>query len=67
MAQFRFNNGDKVMVTKRNGEVQNGVIRDADYNLCTYKPQYDVDYEKDGRVWTMICVPESAIEEVTAA
>jgi len=66
MAQFRFNKGDKVMVTKRNGEVQNGVIRDADYNLCTYKNEYSVDYEEDGRTLTMICVPEEAIEKVTA-
>ena len=65
MARFRYTKGDKVMVTRRNGEVISGVVVDADINLCTYKNEYCVDYEQDGRTLTMICVPEKAIE-VTA-
>ena len=66
MAKLKYNKGDKVRVTKRDGEVLEGVVRDADYNLCTFKPQYCVDYEQEGHTWTMMCVPESAIGKVTA-
>ncbi|EXY87967.1 hypothetical protein M125_5403 [Bacteroides fragilis str. 3998T(B)3] len=45
-----------------NGETVDGVIKDWDYNCCTFEAQYDVDYIKSGNVWTMICVPEDCIE-----
>ena len=67
MAQFKFQKGDKVKVTQRNGKVIFGEIRDFDYNVCTFKKQYDVDYVDGGRMMTMLCVPEEAIEKVTAA
>ena len=67
MARYRYTKGDRVRVTRRNGEVVDGVVRNADINLCTYKNEYSVDYEEDGRTLTMICVPEEAIEKVTAA
>jgi len=66
MAQFKFNKGDKVRVARPNGEVFNGVVRDTDYNICSFKPQYCVDYEKEGSTWTMMCIPETAIEKLTA-
>ena len=66
MARYRYTKGDRVRVTRRNGEVVDGVVRNADINLCTYKNEYSVDYEEDGRTLTMICVPEEAIEKVTA-
>ena len=66
MARYRYTKGDRVRVTRRNGEVVDGVVRNADINLCTYKNEYSVDYEDDGRTLTMICVPEEAIEKVTA-
>ena len=67
MAEFRYKKGDKVKVTMRGGKVIDGIVHDADYNLCTFEKQYDVDYELNGRTRTMMCVPESAIEKVTAA
>ena len=51
-------------ITKRNGEVIDGVIRDWDYNICTFGREYNVDYMKDGQVWTVICVAEDAIQEL---
>ena len=59
-----FKKGQSVRITKRNGEVIDGVIRDWDYNICTFGREYDVDYMKDGQVWTVICVPENAIKEL---
>lgn len=57
----KFSKGDKVTVTRRNGEIISGTVLDWDYNLCTWDIEYDVDYLKDGKVFTMLCVPESAI------
>lgn len=57
----KFKKGDKVMVTRRNGETINGTINDWDYNACTFDIQYDVDYMKEGKIFTLICVPETAI------
>lgn len=62
MANFKFNKGDSVNVIRRNGEVVNGKVRSADYNFCTYKPQYEIDYLHNGTMYTMLCVPETAIE-----
>lgn len=58
----KFEKGQEVRVTKRNGETVSGVIKDWDFNYCTFDVQYDVDYVKDGNVWTMLCVPEECIE-----
>lgn len=66
MARFRFNKGDKVVVAGRNTGVIVGVIRDADINLCTFKNEYCVDFEEDGRLKTAMCVPESAIMKCPA-
>lgn len=57
----KFNKGDKVIVTRRNGEKISGTINDWDYNYCTFDVQYDVDYLKDGKKFTLICVPQTAI------
>ncbi|MFT0206164.1 hypothetical protein ACMSFV_19915 [Bacteroides thetaiotaomicron] len=58
----KFEKGQEVRVTKLNGETVDGVIKDWDYNCCTFEAQYDVDYIKSGNVWTMVCVPEDCIE-----
>lgn len=58
----KFEKGQEVRGTKANGETVTGVIKDWDYNCCTFDVQYDVDYVKDGNVWTMVCVPEECIE-----
>ena len=62
--EAKFKKGQSVRITKRNGEVIDGVIRDWDYNICSFGREYNVDYMKDGQVWTVICVPEDAIQEV---
>lgn len=60
----KFKEGQKVRVTKKNGEVITGVIASWDYNLCNYNREYDVNYELNGEKRTIICVPESAIEAI---
>lgn len=57
----KFNKGDKVTVTHRNGETLSGTIAGWDYNVCTFEVEYYVDYLKDGKIFTMICVPQTAI------
>ena len=47
--EAKFKKGQSVRITKRNGEVID---------------EYNVDYTKDGQVWTVICVPEDAIQEL---
>lgn len=55
----KFNKGDKVTVTRRNGAKVIGTISGWDYNVCTFEVEYDVDYLKDGKNFTMICVPQT--------
>lgn len=62
----KFNKGDKVTVTRSNGETITGTINDWDYNYCTFGVQYDVDYLKDGKNFTLICVPQTAIQLINA-
>lgn len=57
----KFGKGDKVTVTRRNGAKVIGIISGWDYNVCTFEVEYDVDYLKDGKNFTMICVPQTAI------
>lgn len=57
----KFNKGDKVIVTRRNGAKVTGIISGWDYNVCTFEVEYDVDYLKDDKNFTMICVPQTAI------
>lgn len=66
-------NGTKVsfMFRKWNKETRNfetvgrveGVIRDGDYNVCTFERGYDIDFTNplDGRTWTTIGVTESRL------
>ncbi|TFU91759.1 hypothetical protein E4T81_14770 [Barnesiella sp. WM24] len=56
-----FKKGDKVIVTRRNGEKVSGTISDWDYNVCTFDVEYSVDYPRDGKKFTIICVPQTAI------
>lgn len=53
--------GQEVTVTTKRGVID-GVISGIDTNVCTFDIEYSVDYMKDGEVWTMICVPASAIK-----
>lgn len=54
-------NGTQVIVTMKNGTSIDGKIVDGDYNVCTFEKEYMIEYIKDGKTWTMLCVPESAI------
>lgn len=54
-------NGTQVIVTMKNGTSIEGKIVGGDYNFCTFKKEYNVEYIKDGKTWTMFFVPESAI------
>lgn len=62
--ETKFAKGQRVRVTKKNGEVVEGKIDGWDYNLCTFEREYDIDYLKDGETWLMICVPEGRIESI---
>lgn len=65
MKANKFNKREKVNVFKNNGEICcSGTISGVHMNFCTYEKEYDVDYEKEGRVWTMICVPEKNIQTI---
>lgn len=55
--------GQSVVVTTKKGKVE-GVISSIDMNVCTFETEYSVDYQKDGKIWTMICVPAEAIEVI---
>lgn len=59
----RFKKGDKVIVTSKSTCVQ-GVIKDVYTNFCTFKDEYSIDYKKNGKTWTMICIPENAITKI---
>ena len=60
--EVKFKKGQSVRITKRNGEIIDGIVRDWDYNICTFVREYNIDYMKNGQVWTVICVPEDAIQ-----
>lgn len=52
----------KVIVTMKNGKQINGTIVLGRYHSLTFEKIYDVDYYKeDGKLWTMLDVPENAI------
>lgn len=57
----KFSKGDKVTVIRRNGDTITGTISGWDYNVCTFEVEYDVDYLKDGKIFTLIYVPQTAI------
>lgn len=60
--EAKFKAGQQVRVTRKNGEIVEGAIRDWDYNCCTFEQEYDLDYLKDGKTWTIIGIPEANIE-----
>lgn len=55
--------GDRVIVHGRNQTI-NGVIKDFGSNIMTWEEDCDVDYEKDGRTWTLLGVPLNKLERV---
>jgi hypothetical protein len=61
----QFQTGDKVIVHGRTQNIE-GVIKDFGTHLMTWEETCDVDYEKDGKTWTLLSVPLNKIEKVTA-
>lgn len=61
MKAVEFKKGQSVVVTTKKGKIE-GVISGTDMNVCTFETDYSVDYLKEGKTWTMICVPARAIE-----
>lgn len=59
----KWQTGDRVIVHGKTKNIE-GVITDFDVNFMTYEENCDVDYEKDGRTYTMINVPLSRIEKI---
>ncbi len=57
----KFNKGDKVIVTRHNGATIAGTIINWDYNVCTFEVEYSIDHLKDGKTFTLMCVPQTAI------
>lgn len=63
MKEIEFKKGQSVIVTTKNGKIE-GKISSVDTNICTWETEYSVEYLKDGKTWTMICVPARAIENL---
>lgn len=63
----KFEKGQRVRVTKKSGEIVEGTIAGWDYNCCTFEREYDLDYLKNGKLWTMIGIPENCIESIETA
>lgn len=61
MKTTEFKKGQSVVVTTQKGKIE-GTISSVDMNVCTFETEYSVDYLKEGKTWTMICVPARAIE-----
>ena len=63
MKATEFKKGQSVIVTTKKGKIQ-GTISSVDTNVCNFENEYSVDYLKEGKTWTMICIPARAIELV---
>lgn len=63
MKTFKFEIGNQVKVTKKDGSTFNGKIKSSEINACTYKKEYDVLYfdKALNREMRMMGVPETAI------
>jgi len=58
--RFKYRKGDEVSFTHK-GEVIQGTISDYDYNSVTFKKEYMIDYERDGKDLTMVGISEDLI------
>mgnify|MGYP007072987212 CR=1 FL=1 len=47
--EAKFEKGQRARVTKKNGKVVEGTIRDWGYNPCTFEREYSLDYMKKGK------------------
>ena len=61
----QFQTGDKVIVHGRTQNIE-GVIKDFGTHLMTWEETCDVDYQKDGKTWTLLSVPLNKVEKITA-
>lgn len=55
-----FKKGQSVFVATRKGQIK-GIISHINMNICTWETEYSIDYQKNGKTWTMIGVPAKAI------
>ena len=39
--EVKFKKGQSVRITKRNGEIIDGIVRDWDYDICTFVREYN--------------------------
>ena len=62
--EAKFTKGQRVRVTRKNGEVVEGTVAGWDCNLCTFEREYDINYLEEGESWSMICVPEERIYSI---
>lgn len=53
-------NGTEVKVKMSTGSID-GIVVNGNYNVCTFTPEYDIDYQSNETTRTLIGVPESAI------
>lgn len=60
----QFQTGDRVIVHGRTQNIE-GIITDFGTNLMTWKENCDVDYEKDGKTYTLMSVPLNKIEKIS--
>lgn len=58
-----FQTGDRVIVHGKKGNIE-GVITDFGTHLMTWEETCDVDYDKDGKTWTLLSVPLDRIEKI---
>jgi hypothetical protein len=61
----QFQTGDRVIVHGRTQNIE-GVIKDFGTHLMTWEETCDVDYQKDGKTWTLMSVPLNKVEKITA-
>lgn len=64
MKEKKFIVGTSVVVTIKDGREIHGTIASVDTNMCTWKEEYSVNYVKNNKIWTIICVPASNIKLV---
>lgn len=63
MATFKFQKGNQVVITMKDGSTVNGKVRSFEVNPFNFKKEYEVDYfdTERNRNMLMMGVPEPAM------
>ena len=63
MANFKFQIGNQVVITMKDGSIVNGKVKSFEINPFNYKKEYDVTYfdTERNREMRMMGVPEPAM------